>query len=32
LFMTLVKQVYFPVEIPKEYIETQADRVPYCSR
>jgi hypothetical protein len=32
LFMKLLKFVYFPVEIPKEYIETQADRVPYCSR
>ena len=32
LLMKLLKSVYFPVEIPREYIKTQADRVPYCSR
>ena len=32
LLDSLLKYILHPTEIPKEYIETQADRVPYCSR
>ena len=32
LLSNLLKHVSFPEEIPEEYIKTQADRVPYCSR
>lgn len=32
LLSNLYKHVFFPPEIPEDYIKTQAIRVPYCSR
>ena len=32
LLSNLLKHVFFPAVVPEDYIKTQADRVPFCSR